>query len=170
MLKNISLNVKKMSSKKLVAMAVAYTLIVGIGIQVPKYLSYSFSDSVGHNLFFFKKGTPEKIENGDFVIFDLKVNPSLVPNCNPCKVTKIVGCVSGQKLTTEGPRFFCDGKYLGTAKESSSKGVPVKQFEYNGLVPQNQFFTTGTSGDSYDSKYYGFIKKEKIEGTAIPVL
>lgn len=158
-----------MSTKKLVLMSLVGFAICFTVIKAQEYLAYSFTNSLDYNLFLFRKGTPEKLKQGEYVIFPITIREDLVKNCNPCKITKKVACVPGQTLKTEGDKYFCDGEYLGYAKKQSMKGIPVKQFIYNGKVPDNQFFATGESKESYDSKYYGFIEKKKILGTAIPI-
>lgn len=158
-----------MSTKKMIGLVLVTFVLVYTGMNIPKYFSYSFTNSLSSNLFLFKKGMPEDLKPGEYVIFPIKIRGDLVKNCNPCKITKIVACIPGQTLKTEGDKFFCDGKYLGCAKKQSMRGMPVEQFVYNGKIPENKFFATGESQDSYDSKYYGLVEKQKIVGTAIPI-
>ncbi len=153
----------------MVGMLLVGFVLVCAGITLPRYFSYSFTDSLSANLFLFKKGTPENLKQGEYVVFPITIREDLVKHCNPCRITKIVACVPGQTLKTEGENFYCDGKHLGFAKKTSMKGVPVKQFVYNGKIPENKFFATGESKDSYDSKYYGLVEKEKILGTVVPL-
>jgi type IV secretory pathway protease TraF len=168
MLKHLNLDSKQ---KKRLAVYIALSLVVCVFMKtIGERIAYSYTDSVGYNLFYYKKGTPSELKKGDMVVFPISINEKLVPNCNPCRLTKIVGCAPGQRLTTNGKQFFCDGHYLGTAKDESIHGVPVSHITYNGIVPENQYFLTGTCKDSYDSKYFGLIPKNQIVGTAIPLL
>jgi conjugal transfer pilin signal peptidase TrbI len=169
MLKELNLNLKQHSTKKLALMAIVLTLLVWSGMKIPSLISFSFTDSVGKKLFYYKKGTPETVKKGDFVVFPVSISPDLVPNCKPCRVTKIVGCEPGQYLKNEGPKFFCDGKYIGAAIKHSKKGVSVRQFTHNGIIPKNHFFAIGSKRDSYDSKYYGLVSQNIIQGTGIPL-
>ncbi len=154
---------------------VIYSLILAVVLysakQIPKYFAFSLTDSVGHRFFYFKKGTPESVTNGDFVFFNIKTDKKLLPHCAPnCRVIKKVGCTEGQYLkVTEQGQYFCGATFLGASKTQSKTGVNVQPFTYNGIVPKNSFFSIGASKDSYDSRYYGFVKKEKVNGIGIPV-
>ncbi len=166
-------DVKKGNVTKLqiVIYSLVLSVIVYAGKQIPKHFAFSLTDSVGHKLFYFKKGVPESVSNGDFVIFNIKTDKKLIPQCSPtCRVIKKVGCTEGQNLTvTHDGKYYCDARFLGVSKTESKTGVSVQPFKYNGIVPKDSIFSIGTSGDSYDSKYYGFVKKEIIKGVGIPV-
>lgn len=83
---------------------------------------------------------------------------------------KEIGCKEGHVLSTKADRsYFCDGKYLGSAVAFDSKGAFVENFKFNGLVPKDNFFMIGTDPRSYDSRYFGFVKKEQIERGAKPL-
>lgn len=84
-------------------------------------------------------------------------------------IIKRIGCSEGQKLQVKGLHFYCDGNLLGKAKTHSIKGTPVTPFSYNGLVPMDRYFVIGDNVDSYDSRYFGFLKKEDVRARAYPV-
>jgi type IV secretory pathway protease TraF len=65
--------------------------------------------------------------------------------------------------------FFCNNVYLGSAKTHSKNGVPVKAFEYDGIIPEGKFFAMGTCPDSYDSRYVGLENKHDIKAVAVPL-
>lgn len=81
------------------------------------------------------------------------------------RFVKLLGCEAGDLLETQSRDFYCNGKYIGTAKEYSLKGKPLPVFVYNGVIPEGCLFAVGESRDSYDSKIWGFVKKEWVIGT-----
>jgi len=99
----------------------------------------------------------------------LPLYTKLIDNCWPCLVVKYIKCDENNNLRAEAGTFFCNDVYLGAAKTHSKKGVPVKAFEYNGIIPKNYFFDMGTDKDSYDSRYTGLINKNDVKAVAIPV-
>lgn len=83
---------------------------------------------------------------------------------------KTLGCNEGEFLETRGREFFCNGISIGRAKEYTKKGKPLTPFYYRGTVPQGQYFAVGETKDSYDSKYWGFVRKEWIIGKVYKLL
>ncbi|MBU1171314.1 MAG: S26 family signal peptidase [Proteobacteria bacterium] len=167
---NLSLGkIRTTSPRRILCSALVLSLLAWCGMQIPGYISYSFTDSVGHTWFYVRKGRPAHISSGDIVIFSVSIDQALVPNCMPCNITKIVGCLPGQHLKTQGRDFFCDGVFLGEAKTHSQQGVSVEAISYDGVIPENHFFATGTCKDSYDSKYFGLVRQDIIKGIGLPL-
>ena len=83
---------------------------------------------------------------------------------------KRLGCVEGEYLENRGRKFYCDGEYLGTAKEFSKTGKALRIFQYNGIIPKDSYFAVGETNDSYDSKFWGFVRREWIIGKVIKII
>jgi signal peptidase I/conjugal transfer pilin signal peptidase TrbI len=83
---------------------------------------------------------------------------------------KVVGCDEGDLLTVDcQKRFYCKGEYLVQAKEFSLKGEPLRHFVFNGPVPNGFMFVMGQHKDSYDSRYFGLVEKNRIRAKAYPI-
>jgi conjugal transfer pilin signal peptidase TrbI len=78
---------------------------------------------------------------------------------------KLLACSPGDRLENRGRDFYCNGKYIGTAKTHSLKGEPLSHFQFNGAIPPGHYFAVGETRDSFDSKYWGFVKADWILGT-----
>jgi len=83
-------------------------------------------------------------------------------------VKRFVGCPN-DLLEVRGRGFYVNGKLVGTARTQDSHGVPVSQFAWNGKIPDGYYFVLGDNPRSYDSRYWGFVKKEWIAGRAYPL-
>ena len=81
---------------------------------------------------------------------------------------RIVGR-KNDELKTDGRDFYLNGEYLGTARETDSKGKSIKHFSYSGKIPSVSYFVMGTHELSYDSRYYGFITRDQIIGGGKPL-
>ena len=147
----------------------AFLLVIIValaGAQVPEHLSWNESDSVKPRLFFLVKA-PVQIEKGDYVIFTPK---NIDPYINGKTLVKKVTCNEGDTLTKKGKDYFCNGNiFLGKAKDFSLKGERLRNFIYNGIIPKGFCFVSGSDKDSYDSRYWGFLRKNDIEARAYPV-
>jgi len=108
------------------------------------------TDSINANVLWVTDDTPKK---GDYVNYTL--DPNVVDNKN-ITVTKKVVCVEGDRLVNKGPRFYCNGQAIGTAKAKGRKKQVLKQFVWDGEIPKGMFFLSGEHKDSFDSKYWGF--------------
>ena len=84
-------------------------------------------------------------------------------------LVKEIGCLPGQRLVVSGRDCYCDGRFLGRALERGSDGRRVEQFEYNGTVPAGEYFMVGTHPHSYDSRYFGLVKRSSIVRGARPI-
>ena len=89
---------------------------------------------------------------------------------------KYMRCVSGETLKTvlvkNHYRYYCNGKYLGFGRNYSDhgKGFKLPHFIFNGIIPKNRYFAMGTAWDSYDSRYWGFVREKEIIGIAYPLI
>jgi len=84
-------------------------------------------------------------------------------------MVKQVTCLPGDVLTVKGKEYFCNGKHMATARDTDSKGIPVENFKFSGKIPAGNYFVLGTSEDSYDSRYWGFVERKSILGVAHPL-
>jgi len=85
-------------------------------------------------------------------------------------VVKQVVCPSGSHLRAQQNHFFCNGIFLGKAKDFTRQGLKTTVFNYDGLIPERQFFVMGVHKDSLDSRYVGLINENNIIALAYPVI
>jgi type IV secretory pathway protease TraF len=150
---------------------VVFLAFLLVGAWLPGRITVATSGSLDHRVFFLLP-TPPKVELGDYLVFrrqDLsQVQQGL--RAEHDQMLKKVGCLPGDQLTIdEANHFFCNGRLLGQALETDSKGWPLPQFSFNGTVPADKLFMVGTHPRSYDSKYYGFINVHEISHQALPL-
>ena len=156
-------------NRKTVCVLVGYLALVYVGTIIPQRLSVSPTDSVGAHVFLYKKHfRSSDLHKGSLVVVPLYTK--LRPKCWPCLVVKYIKCEAGDTLEVKNHgEFFCNHVFLGSAKTHSKEGIPVKAFEYNGIIPRDKFFAMGSSIDSYDSRYVGFEDKNDIKAVALPI-
>ncbi len=80
---------------------------------------------------------------------------------------KIAACFPNDYLTVnDNYEYFCNSKNIGKAPLKDGKGMELQHFIFNGIIPENEYFVIGTHPKSWDSKYWGFVSKNQITGTA----
>jgi len=160
----------KQTSKSLVSLFMGFLALCYTGWIIPERISLSPTSSIGHYVFLYKSHfKPSDISKGSLVVVPLYTR--IVPHCWPCLAVKYIRCDSGERLDVRNSReFYCNNVFLGMAKTHSKKGVPVKIFQYNGIIPKGKFFAMGTCIDSYDSRYVGLENKRDIKAIAVPII
>ena len=170
LLRNFFQNVRNQNKKQVLCTLTGFLALIYLGSVIPRRISISPTPSIGHYVFLYKRHfKPSDIEKGSLVVVPLYTR--IVPHCRPCLVVKYIRCDSGERLDVRNRReFYCNNVFLGMAKTHSKKGVPVKIFQYHGVIPEGKFFAMGTCIDSYDSRYVGLEKKSDIKAIALPII
>jgi type IV secretory pathway protease TraF len=157
------------NKKKIIYALAGYLSFFYVGYVIPARISISPTDSVGAHVFFYKQHyKPVDLQKDALVVVPLYTR--IRKHCWPCLVVKYLKCDAGDRLEVKNHgEFFCNNIYLGSAKTHSKTGVPVKAFEYDGVIPEGKFFAMGSCADSYDSRYVGLEDKGDIKGIAVPL-
>jgi type IV secretory pathway protease TraF len=83
-------------------------------------------------------------------------------------LVKRIGCRPGGTLSTRNAMVYCDDTFLGIALRGVvSRDSEIKQFVFNGIVPDGKLFLVGDSADSYDSRYFGFVNTSQVYGRVV---
>ncbi|MHB1664234.1 MAG: S26 family signal peptidase [bacterium] len=136
------------------------------------YFGWNYQTCVKPKYFYVNR-LNKNIPAGAFFVFKFK-GTSLYPKGS--LFVKYMRCVPGDKLKTvkinNHYRYYCNGKYLGYGRNYSEhgKGFKLPHFIFNGIIPKDRYFAMGTAWDSYDSRYWGFVRKKEIIGIAYPLI
>ena len=125
----------------------------------------TFTKSVPFRFFIAVK--TKDFKRGDHIIF-YRPKDKAFPGGN---LIKMILCMPGDMLEEKNRDYYCNGKYMLTAKTISRTGVPLKHFQFKGRIPENCYFVVG-DGDiknAYDSRYFGFVKRQEIKARVIPL-
>jgi signal peptidase I len=123
------------------------TLLVGDYILVNKFI-YHFRDPARGDIIVFKFPVDEK---RDFI--------------------KRIVAVGGEEVFIKGRQVFVNGRPLEESYARYSDQSPHASSEYGPVtVPADSYFVMGDNRDnSQDSRYWGFLKGEKIRGKAFMI-
>ena len=130
-------------------------------------ISFNVSGSLPHRVFLTVRNGEIPCGSGSIGLFRLNVqNPYW--DYGAVFAKRFVGC-PGDALRTEGSVFYLNGEKIAVASKHDSKGVAVTSFRFNGVIPAGSYFVLGDSEKSYDSRYWGFVKRSWIIGRGFPV-
>lgn len=135
-----------------VVAVVALIAFVHMGVVIPT------TPSIKYHLLLESSGVPAKGDYVDVEIYHTKIDPE-----RAVKLTKRVGCIAGEVLRYENGRHYCGDDYLGTVLKRTSRGEPLKAFEYTGQIPEGKVFLLGDHERSFDSRYFGFVNVDALQ-------
>ena len=161
------------NKKNIIAVVVVIISLFFIHILF-NHLSFSATNSVGYHLFYITKHV-KKTHRWDYVLFpipksNIKEIQKELKTFKTRILVKQIACLPGDKLTVKGRKFYCNGRYLCTAKIKALDGEKIKHFKFNGIIPRGYFFAFGNDINSYDSRYYGLMPFKTIIAQAYPIL
>lgn len=150
-------------------LVIAILAVVVVGTVIPRNIGITLTPSLDHRIFWVSRN-PQRVGRGDCVFFvdaelARKVGKPDVPN-----FFKIIRCDEGDILTVDAEkRYWCNGEFLGIAKDYSRKGEKMEHFAFNGKIPQGFMFVMGEHKDSYDSRYFGLKEKSRVRARLYPI-
>lgn len=130
-------------------------------------ISFNISGSLPHRVFLTVRGGEVSCGPGSIGLFRLNVrNPYW--DYGTVFAKRFVGC-PGDTLRTEGAEFYLNGEKVAVASGYDSKGMAVENFRHDGVIPAGSYFALGDGEKSYDSRYWGFVRKSWIVGRGFPL-
>ncbi len=130
-------------------------------------ISFNVSGSLPHRVFLTVRGGEISCGPRSIGLFRLNVrNPYW--DYGTVFAKRFVGC-PGDTLRARGREFYLNGKRVAVASGHDSKGVAVSSFRFDGVIPAGSYFVLGDWERSYDSRYWGFVRKSWILGRGFPL-
>ncbi len=136
-------------------MCMVFGLVTGWAI--PELLVISKTDSVRPKLFL---KLPFRPAIDRYVMAD--IDGQRVNRTGRTRIIKRIRCMPGDTIQTRGQQFFCNGRFVCTSKD----GYDSARFDT--IIPDNHFFLTGDSNESFDSRYFGLVSD--ISFCLVPLL
>lgn len=144
------------------------TALLLAGSWIPQRFTVTITPSLRHRIYLLDRApSKEQMVHNAYVLFEL--NSKYLEGAKTQKALKQVACAEGDTLTVKEGYYYCNDTYLGQAKEDSLKGEKLSHFEFEGEIPKDRLFVFGTHVDSFDSRYFGFVRKEDVIAIAHPV-
>jgi len=161
-------------AKKRLAFLLALLLASGAGLAL-RSVSITLTPSVKYRIWWLS-GDVDQVRRGRYVLLRLpeeamqgmRVSES-VRQGEDIRAIKRVGCDAGELLRRRGRAFFCGEEFLGAAKEQSSSGEPLAPADVDGRIPAGSAFLIGDRPDSFDSRYFGLVSKDRYLAWARPI-
>lgn len=118
------------------------------------------------SVFLIKSEPPADIERGDLIQFRAS---NVGHGFEGYPWVKMVGAVPGDRVEIRGERLFINGRLRDQLWLVKALGKKPGDFDTSYTVPPGEYFVMGTTPESFDSRYWGTIKREQIIGSASPL-
>lgn len=135
------------------------TLQIGDHLLVTKF-AYGIKIPFTNSMIFEREGP----ERADIIVFEFPEDPS------KDFIKRVIG-VPGDVVEIREKKLFLNGEeqqesYIQLVDTSTS--VPRRDNFGPVMVPENKYFVLGDNRDeSYDSRFWGFVERDTIEGKAL---
>lgn len=151
-----------------------FSLLLGISVVLGAYWCrgryvINISASLPMGIYKLYEIKDKKIDKGDIVMFlfpeeaekYIRERKYLPDNVNT--LLKRVVAVEGDKVEAKNKTLYINDQefWLGKIREKDSKGLPLPIMKSKTLE-KDEYFVFGTHPTSFDSRYYGVIKRELI--------
>lgn len=149
------------------AVLVVAALAVAVLPRIPGYKwLWVHGPSVNVTLGLLKPGVPTDLTIGEYVLMVWKgVDPNGISKLREgATIVKKVGCLPGQHLKVTMQQADCDGMKIGHIRHTTIDGKPISPALYDGVIPVGKAFLLGEHYYSYDSRYFGLVSLEQIQG------
>jgi len=178
-----SLSVARQVDSRQLAVVMVVLVLSGIFSRffLSEYLLFSQSDSLENHVFW-KVAKPDQTARWQHVMLRPALTDPIIPDPGKITLFKKAACMEGETVRRDGLHFYCiaqDGfQYdLGMTKQITKDGRRLTPWLFERgrsareIVPAGHVFVVGRPApESYDSRYFGPVPKERICGYIKPLL
>ncbi len=143
-----------------------------LGIYTRKSFVINISSSIPIGIYKVDKSTDFK--RGDIITFSTKNYSDILNYSGSIKnitFSKYIAGISGDYIRIENNKIYINDKEKGNIFKTDglNNNLPqLKEKEY--IVKEDEIFVLGTNDKSFDSRYYGCIKKSDVIYKLVPFI
>jgi len=157
-----------------------HALLVVVGFMIVcKALSYKIMFQITPSLpkGIYRIDHPDRIDKGMICVFDIPRNVNglmktrgWLPEHLNFYLTKPVVAKQGDVVEVSTAGIYINGKYFGPVKQNDSQGLPLPRIYCKYVLRQGEYFFASTYNNSFDSRYFGTVRKENIRWVEKPLI
>lgn len=114
------------------------------------------------------RATPRK---GDYVVARMPDTGMAIGARKGDRIVKRVAATEGDRVRVQGTELWINEEHAD--RLWLAKSIPGKapgDFDRDSVMVEHEIFLMGTTKESFDSRYWGTLRREEIIGYAIPLL
>jgi len=169
-----------MHLKKRELKILVYALVIMAGILLASWalsqkIMFQITPSLPKGIYWI--GDPSHIDTGMLCVLNVPQNVYgmmrtrgwLPENLKFYLMKPILG-KKGDLIEVSEAGLFVNGRYLGPVKHHDSQGLPLPGSYGKHILKAGEFFVASTCPNSFDSRYFGTIRREDIKWVAHPLV
>lgn len=131
-----------------------------------RYFVLNLSPSMEKGIYLLKK--IDELKKGDVVVLNIPLNiketlysRGYLPK-NIKTLLKEVVAIEGDYVEVVHNKFYVNGEFKGDIARKDPKGRELVSHVENGVLKSDEIFLLGRGENSFDSRYFGVVKKSEI--------
>lgn len=154
-----------------IALVVVGLLLTGLRIGVDVQRLIGEPACMPSLLYLWHKPDRDTPRKGDYVVARMPETGMSIGARKGDRIVKQVAATEGDRVRIQGTDLWINEKH--TDRLWLSKSIPGKapgDFHRDSVMVEHEIFLMGTTKESFDSRYWGTLRREEIIGYAIPLL
>jgi signal peptidase I len=157
-----------------------HALMIVVGVMIAcKALSYKIMFQITPSLpkGIYRIDHPDRIDRETICVFNipqdvygLMKSRRWFPEHLRFYLTKPVAAKQGDIVEVSAAGLYINGKYFGPVKQYDSQGLPLPRIYRKYVLRQGEYFFASTYNNSFDSRYFGTVRKENIRWVERPLI
>lgn len=157
-----------------------YSILIVAGFMlICKALSYKImfqiTPSLPNGIYWINR--PDRIEKGMICAFDIPPNVyslmktrGWLPRNLKFYLTKPVVADQGDVIEISPSGLYINGTFFGPVKEYDSQGLSLPESYGKFILKKDEYFFASKYQNSFDSRYFGIVRKKNIRWVERPLL
>lgn len=158
--------------KKYIILSIFLITLNLLGIYTRKCFVLNISSSIPIGIYKVDKSIDFK--KGDIITFSINNYPNILDypgNIKNITFSKYIAGISGDYIKIENNKIYINDKEKGNIFKVDGLDNKLPQFkEKEYMVKEDEIFVLGTNDKSFDSRYYGCIKKSDVIYKLVPLI
>lgn len=168
------MSIKKTELKTIVRAVVIVAGILIASKALSQKIMFQITPSLPKGIY--RIDAPSHIDTGMLCVFSIPLNVhgmmrsrGWLPKNLRFYLMKPVVAKHGDIIEVSDKGLFVNGRYLGPVKHHDSQGLSLPHSYGKCILKAGEFFVASTYPNSFDSRYFGKIRKDDIRWVAHPL-
>lgn len=162
--------------KKFLLFTIIFSILFLVGAKLlNQRVIFQITPSMPKGVYWIDKNTP--VEVGSIIVFKLPAEAARLikerkwwPLSLKHYLMKPVVANRGDHVMILKGNLYINEKLFGTVQKFDSKGLPLPEMPLDRFLLDDEYFMASHYEKSFDSRYFGVIKKESVLGVAKKII
>lgn len=155
----------------LLSVVVISMQISGVNLAVDAQKVAGEPSCLPYEFYLWHKGLDASLQKGDYIVISMPDKGYKIGARPGDRVIKKVAALPGDRVRISGTELYINEKHVDRLWLAKSiDGKKPGDFDADMVLNKDQVFLMGTTKESFDSRYWGPVRRDSIIGRALPLL